>query len=113
MAGSLSTSAAFPKVKHSSESLLFGVDFTKLLAAGETLTGTPTVTPPPGITVSSAAVNAQSFVNDDGGTVAAASGVQFRAAGGVSPTDYVITVTCPTSTGNVRTVVCTLQVRDS
>ena len=111
---SLSTSASAPKVKHSSESLLFGVDFTKLMAAGETLTGAPSVSvAPTGPTVSGAAVNSQSFTNDDGGTVAAGAGVQFRASGGVSPTDYTLTVTCGTSAGNTRTVVCTLQVRDS
>ena len=111
---SLSTSASAPKVKHSSESLLFGVDFTKLLAAGETLTGTPSVAlTPAGPTISGPAVNLQSFTNDDGATVAAGAGVQFRAAGGTSPTDYTLTVTCATTAGNTRTVVCTLQVRDN
>jgi hypothetical protein len=113
MSASLSTSASAPRVKHSTESLLFGVDFTKLLAAGETLTGTPSVTAPAGITISSPAVNSQAFTNDDGATVAVAAGVQFRATGGLSPTDYVLTVTCGTSAGNTRTVVCTLQVRDA
>jgi hypothetical protein len=111
---SLSTSASSPKVKHSSESLLFGVDFTKLLAAGEVLNGTPGISvTPSGPTVSGAAVNSQPFTNDDGATVAAGAGVQFRAAGGVSPTDYTLTVTCGTTAGNTRTVVCTLQVRDN
>ncbi len=113
MTASLSTSASTPKVKHSSESLLFGVDFTKLLTAGETLLGTPSVTPAAGITVSSVAVNTQSFTNDDGGPVGIGAAVQFRAAGGISPSDYVLTVTSGTSTGNTRTIVCTLQVRDS
>ena len=113
MTASLSTSASLPKAKHSTESLLLGVDFTKLLAAGETLTGTPSVAAPAGIAVSGPAVNAQAYANDDGATVAVGAGVQFRASGGVSPTDYVLTVTCGTSAGNTRTVVCTLQVRDS
>jgi len=112
MSASLSTSASLPKAKHSTESLLFGVDFTKLLAAGETLTGTPSVGAS-GIAVSGAAINAQAFANDDGATVAVGAGVQFRAGGGTSPTDYILTVTCGTSAGNTRTVVCTLQVRDS
>ena len=112
MPTNLSTSASTPKVKHSSESLLFGVDFTKLLAAGETLTGTPTVTPAAGITVTSPAVNAEAFANDDGATVEIGAGIRFRASGGAAPTDYVIIVTCGTSAGNIRTVVCTLQVRD-
>lgn len=111
---SLSTSASAPKVKHSSESLLFGVDFTKLLAAGEMLSGTPTVlVAPTGPTVSGITVNSQPFTNDDGAAVAAGAGVQFRAAGGISPTDYLLTVTCGTTAGNTRTVVCTLQARDS
>ena len=113
MSASLSTSASAPRVKHSTESLLFGVDFTKLLAGGETLSGTPSVPSPAGITISGPAVNTQAFTNDDGATVAVGAGVQFRASGGVSPTDYVLTVTCGTSAGNTRTVVCTLQVRDS
>jgi len=114
MTASLSTSAALPKVKHSSESLLFGVDFTKLLVAGETLIGTPSVTAAPaGLTISAQAVNSQAFTNDDGVAVAIGAGAQFRAAAGVSPTDYALTVTCGTSAGNTRTVVCTLQVRDS
>ena len=44
MSASLSTSASEPKVKHSSESILFGIDFTKLLQPSETLSGSPTVT---------------------------------------------------------------------
>ncbi len=116
MPPSLSTSAARPKVKHSTESILFAVDFTKLLPAGEMLAGTPTVTmtsPESGLTLGSPIVNTAAFANDDGGTVAIGAGVQFRAAGGVSPTDYVLTVSCGTNLGNTRVIVCTLQVRDS
>ena len=113
MSFSLSTSASAPRVKHSTESLLFGVDFTKLMAAGETLTGTPSVAAPAGIAISGPSINAQAFTNDDGATVGSGAGVQFRAAGGVSPTDYLLTVTCATTAGNTRTVVCTLQVRDT
>jgi hypothetical protein len=115
MPPSLSTSAARPKVKHSSESILFAVDFTKLLPAGEMLTGTPTVmtSPESGLTLGSPIVNTNPFDNDDGATVAIGAGVQFRAAGGVSPTDYVLTVGCATNQANTRVVVCTLQVRDT
>ena len=115
MLSSLTTSAARPKVKHSIESILFAVDFTMLLQAGESLNGTPTVvmtSPTSGLVLGSPIVNAGAFANDDGGTVAIGAGVQFRAAGGVSPTDYLLTVTCGTNQGNTRTVVCTLQVRD-
>lgn len=113
MSASLSTSASYPKVKHSTESILFGVDFTKLLAAGEALTGMPSVAGGTGLTLGSPIVNSSAFVNDDGATVAIGAGVQFRIAGGVSPTDYVLTVSCATNQSNTRTVVCTLQVRDS
>jgi len=128
MSGSLSTSASRPKVKHSTESILFGVDFSKLLLAGETFTGVPAVSltafsnPPgntpaagntaPPLVVGTPIVNTAAFANDDGGTVAMGAGVQVRLTAGLSPTDYSLTVTCGTSAGNVRTVVCVLQVRD-
>jgi hypothetical protein len=113
MSASLSTAASFPKVKHSTESILFGVDFTKLLAAGESLTGTPAVTGGAGLTLGGPIVNTSAFINDDGATVAIGAGVQVRISGGTSPTDYPLTVSCATNLGNTRTVVCTLQVRDS
>jgi hypothetical protein len=116
-------------VKHSSESILFGIDFSKLLQSGETLSGAPSVAltsyvnPPggvpatgntnPALVIGAPLVNTAAFVNDDGGTVAIGAGVQARLAGGVSPTDYVLTVSCPTTAGNTRAVVCTLQVRDA
>jgi len=112
MSASLSTAAAFPKVKHSTESILFGVDFTKLLAAGEALTGTPWVSGGMGLTLGGPIVNVAEFVNDDGATVAVGAGVQIRISGGVSPTDYTLTVGCTTNQGNTRAVVCMLQVRD-
>ena len=113
----LSTSATRPKVKHSTENILFGVDFTALLQSGETLTGTPTVTnatvTTPALTLGSPIVNTSAFTNDDGATVAIGTGVQVRISSGLSPTDYVLTVTCGTSNSNTRTMVCTLQSRDS
>lgn len=116
MANSLTTSASRPKVKHSSESILFGIDFTKLLQSGETLSGTPAVamtSPASGLTIAGPLVNTAAFSNDDGGTVAIGAGVQVRISGGISPTDYVLTVTCGTTQGNTRTIVCTLEVRDA
>src|SRR5579863_5310094 len=110
MVPSLSTAASFPKVKHSTESILLGVDFTKLLAAGETLTGTPWVSGGMGLTLGGPIVNTAAFVNDDGATVAVGAGVQIRISGGVSPTDFPLTVGCATSQGNTRAIVCTLQV---
>ena len=114
MSASLSVSASRPKVKHSAESILFGFDFTRLLAAGELLTGTPTVVSvPSGPAISSIAVNSATFSNDEGGTVATGAGVQARIAGGAAGTDYLLTVTVITTTGNTRVLVATLQVRDS
>lgn len=113
MSASLSTAASYPRVKHSTESILFGVDFAKLLAAGEVLAGTPWITGGMGLTLGGPVVNTSAFVNDDGATVAVGAGVQIRISGGVSPTDYLLTVSCATSQSNTRTVVCTLQVRDS
>src|SRR5437764_15407603 len=112
MAASLSTAASFPKVKHSTESILFGVDFTKLLAAGEALTGTPAVTGGTGLTLGAPLVNTSAFANDEGASVAIGAGVQIRISGGAAPTDYALCVSCATNQGNTRTVVCTLQVRD-
>src|SRR5579872_4587098 len=102
MTASLSTAAAFPKVKHSTESILYGVDFTKLLAGGETLTGTPSVTGGAGLALGGPIVNTLAFINDDGGIVAVGAGVQIRISGGTSPTDYPLTVSCATNQGNVR-----------
>ncbi len=113
MPASLSTAASFPKVKHSTESILFGVDFTKLLAVAESLTGTPWATGGMGLTLGAPIVNAAPFLNDDGATVAIGAGVQIRISGGLSPTDYVLTVGCTTNQNNTRTIVCTLQVRDA
>lgn len=109
-------SAKSPQVKHSAESILYGVNFTPLLLAGELLTGAPTVTPDQtvgNLTLASIAINTATFTDDDGNTVAISQGVQVRVAGGLSPTDYALTVTCGTNQGNTRTVVCPLRVRDT
>ena len=113
---SLSVAASRPKVKHSGESILFGFDFTALLAVGETITGAVTVTDGAGVlTISSVAANAATFINDEGGTVAINCGIQARISGasGVDGTDYTLTATGVTSAGNTRKLVCTLQVRNS
>lgn len=113
MSASLSVAASRPKVKHPDESLLFGVDLTKLLSTGETLSSVVSVTAvPAGLTINSLAVNAAAFDDDEGGTVAVGNGARFRAAAGTAGVDYALTVTVTTSAGNTRVVVCTLQVRD-
>jgi hypothetical protein len=113
----LTTSAKFPKVKHSTESILYGVSFQALLQTGETLTGTPSVaidlTTVPPLVAAPAIVNTAPFVDDDGVTVAIGQGVQVRISGGLSPSDYSLTMSCATSGANQRAVVCLLQLRDS
>jgi hypothetical protein len=113
MPASLSVSASRPRVKHSGESILFGVDFTRLLATGESLSAVSGVAAVPGgLTITAQAINGASFDNDEGGTVAVAKGAQFRIAGGSAGTDYSVTVTVTTTAGNTRITVCPLQVRD-
>jgi hypothetical protein len=114
MSASLSVSAVRPKVKHPGESILFGVDFSRLLVTGETLsTVSGVAATPAGLTISSQAVNAAAFDNDEGGSVSIAKGAQFRVAGGAAGSDYALTVTVTTSAGNTRVAVCQLQVRDN
>lgn len=101
-----------PKLKHPSESRVYGVDFTRLLAVGETLTGSPTVTvAPSGVTASGSVVNSSTFLDDDGVTIAVGKGVQVRLAGGSDGSDYVVTISVGTSQSNTLVVVATLQVR--
>lgn len=114
MPASLPVSASRPIVKHPAESILFGVDFSPLLAAGESLSGvSPIAAVPPGLAIGSEAVNTAEFANDVGGTVPVGQGVRFRAADGIAGTDYTLTVTATTTAGNLRVVVCLLQVRDN
>lgn len=113
MSANLSVSASRPKVKHPAESIQFGVDLTRLLSTGETLSAVSGVAAAPsGLTISGQAVNGAIFDNDEGGTVAIGKGAQFRVAGGAAGTDYTLTVTVSTTSGNTRVAVCSLQVRD-
>jgi hypothetical protein len=113
----LTTTAKFDKVKHSTESILYGINFQPLLNEGELLTGDPTVTvdPPtlPPLAFAPPDINVDPFKDDDKATVDVGQGVQVRLSAGLSPIDYTLTVTCDTSQGNTRTIVCLLQVRDS
>jgi hypothetical protein len=109
-----SAAAKNAQVKVSTESILFGVNFAPLLLAGETLTGTPNVTSSvSGLTIAAPIVNTATFIDDDSNTVGIGQGVQVRISSGVDATDYTLKVTCGTSLGNTRCVVCTLRVRDS
>lgn len=114
MSTSLSVSAVRPKAKHPDESILFGVDFSRLLVAGENLSAVSGVaSTPAGLTISSQAVNGAPFDNDEGQSVSIGKGAQFRIVGGTAGTDYALTVTVTTSAGNTRVAICQLQVRDS
>ena len=100
-------------VQHPSDSVLRGFDFTELLADGETLTGTPVITPSPasGITLGSPAVNVATFPDDDGNTVAIGKGVQCRVSGLTAGQDYNLRVVCSTSDSNTFGLQCLLQCR--
>jgi hypothetical protein len=121
MPASLTVAASKPKVKSSGESILYGFDFTKILRAGETLSGTPAVTCTAAagsgaatgdLTIGGELVNVSAFDNDEGGVVAAGKGVQARIADGVAGGDYTLLCRAATSQGDTRDLVCTLQVRD-
>lgn len=74
------------------------ISFTGKLAAGDTLTGTPTcVSSPTGLSFDQVAYNT---ANEDvaGETVAASRAVKFRVSGGAAGTLYEITVTAPSTT---------------
>ena len=113
MAG-LSVAAERPIVKHPSESVLYGLDFGKLLASGETLSSVSVSATPSGLTIGSPSVQASAFVDDfTGATVAANEGAKVRISGGTAGTDYTLTVSGTTSASNTRIFVATLQVRES
>lgn len=104
--------SAEPVTKHPDETLIPGVDFTAFgLSSSETLTGTPSITPPTGITTSSPSVNAATFTNKKGGTVAIGKGVVFTLTGGTAGTDYDIEVSCGTSGGQMLVGICPVYVR--
>ena len=110
----LSVAAERVLVKHPSESVLFGVDFGKLLASGETLSGVTVTASPAGLTIGSPAVQVSAFVDEFTGlTVAANEGAKVRISSGTAGIDYTLTVTGTTSASNTRVFVATLQVRAS
>ncbi len=113
MSASLSVSAVRPLVKHPAESILFGVDFRRLLASGELLTAPVSVSVEPSdLEIGPASINSTPFSNETAGTVPTGAGVQFRITGGTPDTNYRLTITVNTTRGNVRAGVCALQVRD-
>lgn len=85
--------------KHPRESILYAFDFAPLLASGETLSGSPTVSVETGLTKSGAAAI-------DGATV------EQRITGGTAGTDYVVECECATSGSNTFVITGTIKVRD-
>lgn len=105
-------------VKHPLESYLYGMSFSRKLAADENMTGeTPVVSiSPTGPTLGTPVVNTATFgVVDDNGetleTVAIGEGVQVRISGGTAAQDYEVTISCATSDGNTVAANGILQVR--
>ena len=91
---------ARPLVKLAQEVLPVGINFANLLADGETLTGSPTITcSPAGPTISNAAVLTGTFVASWGGAnIATGQGLTFTLTGGTAGQRYELTVTCGTTT---------------
>lgn len=109
--GTESAYAEERRVQISTESVLRYVNFTRILADDETLSGTPTITvSPTGPTIASPVVTTATYTNDYGTTVAIGKAVQFRVSGGTAGTEYLLTVTCTTSSGDTRAVKCYLTI---
>lgn len=102
--------------KRTWESIKFDIDMSRLLASGETITGTPTmvVTPdtsPAAITFGVPVVNSSptvyAYATAPTGTV-----VQVTIGGGVDETTYTVRARCATSLGNSVEGTVALLVRD-
>ena len=85
------------KAQTPTASKLRGVPFDNVLASGESLTGTPSVTDPSGtLTIANVAL--------DGNTV------QFRVTGGVVGTTYTLLCSCATDTSDTEEVRAYLKI---
>lgn len=106
---------ADPIVKTTGETLNAGVDFQKLLATDELLTGTPTLTVPSGIAATTPLVNTATFFNRRNRRVPVNKGVTFIVSGGTDKERYEIIVSCATtsSPSQIKEVVCPIEVRNS
>lgn len=107
--------------KYAAESAIFTIDCSQLLAAAETITGTPTMaflpalTGPDALTIAAPVVNTQAVTMPDGRTVAAGKAIQVRISGGTPSTDtqartYAVTATFNTSTSQTLVAKSLLQV---
>lgn len=92
--------AAQTLIKQPGESRLYSMDFSGLLAAGETLASVDSV------------VDSPVGVTFDGSPVASGVYAQQRISGGTSGIKYKVTMTVTTSAGNVLEGEGVLQVKD-
>ena len=87
------------------------VSFEMWLGETEVLTGTPTVTATPsGLTISNAQVNTGT-IEVNGLEVPIGHGVIFAVTGGTSCTDYIITVSCGTSSVPPQTLIAKVRLQ--
>ena len=119
MGNTESVVAVKARVKHPHEVLGYAIDFTDLLAAAETISSVDDITilpddedDPDALAFDDEEVNAVTVVDDEGNTIAVGKAVAFALSAGEAGTDYRITVDVTTSTGNERTAVVVLYVRD-
>ena len=106
-------------LKQPDESILYLIDYTHLLASGETLTGTPTVTAEiegtgaeaTGLTLSAKAVNTVAKTKRNG-TIAIGKGIEVRIAGGTDGVTYRIESSCGTTASNTFAGDVILDVKD-
>lgn len=84
------------------------VDFTEALDSGVSLTGTPTVTEvtTSALTLGNKIVTTESYVDDDGITVAAGKAIQFTVTGGAAGTAYTVLCTVSTDSSPAETIPC-------
>ena len=104
-------------VKHSGDNRVYTFDCRELLADGETVTGTPTVThttehATSTLTIGTPAVNTTS-VTVDGATIGVGQAVQVRISGGTSMADHTLECTIATSGSNTVVTKGIMKVRDN
>lgn len=101
-----------PKVKHPTEDLPFGFNFTPWLKTGETVASVIDVTATNGLSVDNAAVNASAETDDDGETCDVGYGVTYDCADGSAGQDYLVTIRINTSLSRKLTAIQKVEVRD-
>lgn len=95
-------------LKDPRETVVITLDATAMLAAGETLTGTPSVSvttligtdSTPSLVVANPIINSVALTLLNGKTIAIGSAVQAVCSAGVFASQYWICITCPTSNPN-------------